>query len=159
MTESIGKRIAQLRTEHGWTQQDLASRLAISRVAISHIESDLSIPSERTITLLAGLYKITPYHLVDGTTYPPAKAERLPGIACSFTALELDLALLENDLMWLINLDKIAGFVWEMPRLKNDIWKKWFPRLDHWSAETDDQSLLENLIEAQKRLSEVCNTI
>jgi transcriptional regulator with XRE-family HTH domain len=58
MLESIGKRIARLRQERGWTQQDLATRLASSRVAVSHIEMDLIIPSERTVTLLAGLFKL-----------------------------------------------------------------------------------------------------
>jgi transcriptional regulator with XRE-family HTH domain len=53
MAESIGKRIALLRKQFGLTQEALSERVAISRVAISHIEMDLSIPSERTITLIA----------------------------------------------------------------------------------------------------------
>src|SRR3954447_18468783 len=36
--ELLGKRVAALRAGLGWTQQDLADRLAISRVAVSHIE-------------------------------------------------------------------------------------------------------------------------
>jgi transcriptional regulator with XRE-family HTH domain len=76
MVETIGKRIAFLRQKNNWTQASLASRLAMSRVAISHIEMDLTIPNERSITLMAGLFKLTPLELVDGTTYPKAKAER-----------------------------------------------------------------------------------
>ena len=104
MLESIGKRIARLRQEHSWTQQEMANRLAISRVAVSHIEMDLSIPSERTVTLLAGVLKLTPYQLVGETTYPPAKIERLPQNVCCYSALELDLALLQNDLEWIESL-------------------------------------------------------
>jgi transcriptional regulator with XRE-family HTH domain len=101
MQETIGKRIARLRQGNGWTQQALSARLAISRVAVSHIEMDLTIPSERTITLIAGLFKIAPHALVEETTYPRAKAERLPEVACCYTTVEMALALLENDLAWL----------------------------------------------------------
>ncbi len=104
--ETIGKRIARLRVERGWTQQALSQRLAVSRVAISHMEMDLTIPSERTITLLAGIFKVKPHDLVEGTTYPRAKAEKLPLVTCSYTAIELGLAVFENDLSWLERLEK-----------------------------------------------------
>jgi transcriptional regulator with XRE-family HTH domain len=38
--ETIGRRPARLRQEQGWTQQTLATRLAISRVTVSHFEID-----------------------------------------------------------------------------------------------------------------------
>ncbi len=101
MYQTIGKRIAQLRNQAGWTQQYLAERLSISRVAVSHIEMDLTIPGERTITLLAGLFKINPHELVASTTYPQAKIDRLPLVACCYTHLEHDIALLSNDMDWL----------------------------------------------------------
>jgi len=104
--EPIGRRIARLRQQLGWTQQALAARLAISRVAVSHIEMDLSLPSERTITLLAGIFKLSPRELVAGTTYPPAKADRLPSVASSYTPAELQVALLEHDLDWLEKVGK-----------------------------------------------------
>ena len=99
--ESLGARIAHLRAARGWTQQDLAERLAASRVAVSHFEMGLALPSERTIVLLAGLFKLEPHDLVEGTNYPAAKAERLPARACRYTEVELQLALLERDLAWL----------------------------------------------------------
>jgi transcriptional regulator with XRE-family HTH domain len=105
MVDSIGKRLAYLRQKHGWTQQSLANRLAISRVAISHMEMDLTIPSERTITLMAGVFKISPIELVEGTTYPRAKAERLPVLTMTYTELELNYALLINDTLWLNRLE------------------------------------------------------
>ena len=85
MEPSLGRRIARLRADLGWTQQDVADRLGVSRVAVSHIESGLSVPSERTITLLAGLFKLEPHELVADTAYPMAKAERLPVVACRYT--------------------------------------------------------------------------
>jgi len=68
--ESFGKRIARLRQQRGWTQERLAERLAVSRVAVSHIEMGLSIPSERTVVLLAGLFDTEPHLLVAGSNYP-----------------------------------------------------------------------------------------
>jgi transcriptional regulator with XRE-family HTH domain len=132
MLESIGKRIARLRQERGWTQQTLSERLAISRVAVSHIEMDLSTPSERTITLLAGLFKTSPYALVEGTTYPQAKIERLPYTACCYTALEMELALLEKDLDWIRRLEGTS--LWE--ECSREIWQTWQPRLAHWTDQT-----------------------
>ena len=95
--ESLARRIAALRTELGWTQQDLADRLAVSRVAVSHIESGQRDPGERTITLLSGLFKMEPWELVAGTAYPQGKTERLPVVTCRYTEVELQLRLLELD--------------------------------------------------------------
>jgi transcriptional regulator with XRE-family HTH domain len=93
MAANLGRRIARLRRELGWTQQELADRLAISRVAVSHVESGVSVPSERTITLLAGVFKLEPVDLVADTDYPVAKAERLPVTAARYTEVELQLRL------------------------------------------------------------------
>ncbi|MFL5804276.1 MAG: helix-turn-helix domain-containing protein [Roseiflexaceae bacterium] len=98
--EPLGQRIARLRARRGWTQQELAERLAASRVAVSHFEMGLAMPSERTVVLLAGLFGQEPHELVAGTSYPAAKAERLPLVACRYTEVELQLALLRRDLEW-----------------------------------------------------------
>jgi transcriptional regulator with XRE-family HTH domain len=107
--EPLGQRIARLRAQRGWTQGDLAERLAASRVAVSHFEMGLALPSERTIVLLAGLFRMEPHELVEGTGYPAAKAERLPAVACRYTEVELQLALLERDLLWLARLPDAAA--------------------------------------------------
>ena len=133
--ETIGQRIGRLRQAHGWTQQALAERIAISRVAVSHIEMDMSTPGERTITLLAGMFKLSPQELVAGTTYPQAKAERLPAVAFSYTALDLDLALLKNDLDWLQRLAASHRH----PRLLEEVRARWLPKLEAWRQEMLDQ--------------------
>jgi len=94
---SLGTRIATHRKALGWTQQELADRLGASRTAVSHLEAGLSTPSERTVAMLAGIFKTEPYDLVAGTGYPTAKAERLPAVACRYTEVELQLRLLEAD--------------------------------------------------------------
>lgn len=92
--ENLGTRVARLRAALGWSQQDLAERVGISRTAVSHLEAALSTPGERTVTLLAGLFKVEPHELVDGTTYPEGKADRLPLVACRYTEVELQLRML-----------------------------------------------------------------
>src|SRR3954454_12698471 len=97
MTDNLGRRIATLRGARGWTQQELADRVGVSRVAVSHIEAGLREPGERTVVLLAGLFKVEPWELAAGTGYPEAKTERLPVVACRYTEFELQLRLLEQD--------------------------------------------------------------
>ena len=98
--ENLGRRIADFRQKLGWTQQDLAERIGVSRVAVSHLEAGMTDPGERTVALLAGVFKVEPHELVGGTTYPPGKSDRLPLVAARHTEVELQLALLDNDLMW-----------------------------------------------------------
>ena len=98
MHESLGDRIAKHRTELGWTQAELAERVGISRVALSHLEAGISTPGERTVALLAGVFKLEPHELVANTGYPVAKAERLPVVAARYTEVEHQLALLDAQL-------------------------------------------------------------
>ena len=148
--ETIGKRIARLRSEHGWTQEALAARIAVSRVAISHIEMDLSVPGERTITLLAGIFILSPHELVEGTTYPVAKSDRLPDIACCYSPLELDIALLENDLMWLTRFE--SGENLQLSREENTL--KWELRLNKWEIDCISERELEKIKKAKEKLAE-----
>ncbi len=104
--ERLGRRIAEHRAKLGWTQQELAERLAVSRVAVSHLESSLSVPGERTVALLAGVFGLEPHELVAGTSYPVAKADRLPLVVARHTELELQLALLDQDLGWIEHTDR-----------------------------------------------------
>src|SRR5437762_10149284 len=97
MADNLGRRIASFRASLGWTQQELADRLGVSRVAVSHIEAGLRDPGERTVALLAGLFKVEPWDLVAGTRYPAAKAERLPVVVCRYTEVKLQLRLLDED--------------------------------------------------------------
>lgn len=149
--------IARLRQDLGWTQQSLSERLAISRVAISHIEMDLTIPSERTITLMAGLFKVTPDFLVAGTTYPEAKRERLPLVVCCYTELELDLAVMENDLAWLDNLTARSST--EYRGLQAQVWGKWHQKLSAWRSNSFDQREVESITAAQEKLAAACSPV
>jgi transcriptional regulator with XRE-family HTH domain len=150
--ETIGQRIARLRQQQGWTQQALAERIGVSRVAISHIEMDLSTPGERTVTLLAGLFKQAPPDLVAGTTYPAAKAERLPLSACSYTPLELALARLQNDFDWL---QRLAGNA-DWPQFAAEIRSQWLPELARWRRLAPDPESQAAIDAAREAVYDAC---
>lgn len=141
MTELLSQRLALLRVKHNLTQQEVADRLAISRVAVSHLEAGLSVPSERTITLLAGLYKCEPLDLVSGTNYPDSKAERLPAVACRYTEVELQLALLEHDIGWLRRITDTPNYTIFMQTVY-DKWALILERLARNSQDRHDQELI-----------------
>lgn len=140
----LGQRIALLRARRGWTQAELAERLAASRVAVSHFEMGLALPSERTIVLLAGVFKLEPHELIAGTSYPLAKAERLPAVACRYTEVELQLALLQRDLVWLARVTDGA--------LRSRVVAEWQAKLAALSESVYDEDERAMLAEAQKAL-------
>jgi transcriptional regulator with XRE-family HTH domain len=134
-TETLGQRIAQLRAERGWTQERLAERIAASRTAVSQFEAGLAIPSERTIVLLAGLFHMEPHALVAGTSYPAAKAERLPGVAPRYTEVELQLALLRRDAEWCA----------QAPAGRQELAARWEPllaELEERAADSEERALV-----------------
>lgn len=139
--ESLGKRIAHLRTARGWTQERLAERLAVSRVAVSHIEMGLTMPGERTVVILAGIFGIEPHMLVAGTSYPIAKRERLPAVVARYTEAEHLQTLLESDLAWLS-----SGA--HRPGLR----QVWLDRLIHARQQTTDINELALLRELEHRV-------
>lgn len=148
----IGQRIARIRQSNGWTQEQLAERIAMSRVAISHIEMGLFVPSERTITLLAGVYKVPPLELVHDTSYPQAKADRLPHVVASYTPRELDLALLKRDIDWLKRIVDVP----ERFRLSAEVLQEWLPQITVWLDGCQNEKERRELIQFRRAL--VANT-
>jgi transcriptional regulator with XRE-family HTH domain len=155
MPESLGDRIARLRVARGLTQQELAERIAVSRVAISHLEMGLQIPSERTVALLAGVFGCEPHELVAGTRYPDAKAERLPPVVARYTLIDRELLLLERDLDWL---DRLAHLP-QSNGLAYETLHGWLDRLARLIDGQPDRHAAQRLIaaqrEVQRRLTEI----
>lgn len=149
---SLGLRIAVLRAERGWTQQRLADRLGISRVAVSHLETDVNPPGERTVALLAGLFRMEPHELVAGTTYPDAKADRLPLVVNRWTEVEHRLALLEADLWWLDRMGRLD----EADRAEVDArLARWDDELTLLGAASVDPAERDQVAAARRRLGDV----
>jgi len=135
--ETLGKRIARLRNQRGWTQERLAERLAVSRVAVSHIEMELTVPSERTVVLLAGIFDMEPWQLVADSNYPLPKRERLPAVTSRYTHTELLTHLLHNDIAW-----TGTGAV------RPGLWDVWLDRLEQARAmcrSQDEREVLDEL--------------
>ena len=56
MNIELGNRLAKLRKEHGYSQEELADKLSISRQAISKWENGESDPSTENLIALSKLY-------------------------------------------------------------------------------------------------------
>ncbi len=141
--ERLGRRIAAHRAKLGWTQQELAERLAVSRVAVSHLESSLSVPGERTVALLAGVFGLEPHELVAGTDYPVAKADRLPLVVARHTELDLQLALLDQEVGWIEHTPDAHALA---------LIESWQARLGVLAADLHDRSEQVTAGEALERL-------
>jgi putative transcriptional regulator len=58
MAPTIRNRVKELRTERGWTQQQLADAVGVSRQSINSIECDRYIPSLPLALLFSRVFKI-----------------------------------------------------------------------------------------------------
>lgn len=63
---SIGKMIAALRKEQGWTQVDLAEKLNISDKTISKWESEAGYPEFTMLPQLANMFDVSLDYLMTG---------------------------------------------------------------------------------------------
>ena len=66
MAHSIGKTIAKLRKEKGWTQIELAEKLKVSDKAVSKWEKDDAFPSVEFFPVLASLFGVSIDFLMTG---------------------------------------------------------------------------------------------
>ena len=74
---SIGKTIAALRKEKGWTQVELAEKLQVSDKAVSKWEKDDAFPSVEFFPALAELFGVSIDYLMlvaDGATVSAVSA-------------------------------------------------------------------------------------
>ena len=146
--QPLGRRIGDLRRKLGFTQQQVADRVAISRVGLSHIESCLSHPSERTVLLLAGLFKVDPYDLVADTDYPLARAERLPAVVAQHTPAEL-----VHDIV-----EALAGALVEADsRTRDAAFAPWRLRIDAEVEICNDAAELALYRGARRRIADFCS--
>ena len=57
MTPTLRNRVRELRTERGWTQQELADAVGVSRQSINSIERERYIPSLPLALMFARVFK------------------------------------------------------------------------------------------------------
>lgn len=144
--DPFGRRIAKQRAELGWTQARLAERIAVSRVALSHLEAGMTVANERTVVLLAATFGLEPHELVAGTDYPSAKADRLPLVVARHTEVDLQLARLASDVAWIERL-RTAGAP-APRRVVLDVLDGWRARLSALEAATVEASERRRVVDA-----------
>jgi putative transcriptional regulator len=59
MPPTVKTRVRELRLAHGWTQEELAALLGVSRQSINSIENDRYIPSLPLALTVARLFKVS----------------------------------------------------------------------------------------------------
>ena len=66
----LAEKIALLRRQNGWSQEELANQLNVSRQAVSKWEGGMSIPDLDKILKLSALFEVsTDYLLKDGCSH------------------------------------------------------------------------------------------
>lgn len=78
---TLAEKIMRLRRQRGWSQEELAERLGVSRQAVSKWEGAQSVPEPEKIVQLSDLFGVTTDYLLrdsvvdDGPPPPPAAAK------------------------------------------------------------------------------------
>lgn len=91
---NYGERIAELREQRGWTQEELATSVGITRAALSHYENRRK-PDFETLTRLADLFDVSIDYLIGRTTLEKSVLD--PEVRSFVDGLELsDQDLLER---------------------------------------------------------------
>ena len=65
ITKKFGRRILQLRTEQGWSQEELADQADLHRTYISGLERGVKNPTIKVILKLAKAFSISPSEMLD----------------------------------------------------------------------------------------------
>ena len=60
----IGEKITALRKKNGWSQEELADKMNVSRQAVSKWESDQTIPDLDKVLILSKLFNVTTDYLL-----------------------------------------------------------------------------------------------
>lgn len=93
-----GNRIAELRDQRGWTQEELAQSIGITRAALSHYEKNRRKPDFEILTKLADKFEVSIDYLIGRTNQP--KLEMDPEVREFVDHLELS----DSDLLDRLNL-------------------------------------------------------
>ena len=152
MENTLGKRIAQLRREKEWKQEELAEMMGVSPQAVSKWENDLACPDITLLPKLAKVFEVSVDELLSGKAEPIVKmmpAEERKDIKDMMLRMVVDSSAGDkvriNLPMALVQLAVEMGM--EMPQLSgNDVLKK----VDlHQIMELARQGAMGNLLEVE----------
>ena len=69
MRKQIGEKLKELRNENGWTQQQVADRIGVSRVNYTRYETGASQPDFEILVKLADLFDVSLDYIFDRKKY------------------------------------------------------------------------------------------
>ena len=99
MIRVIGERLAEVRKDHGDTQQDLAHILNVTKFTISNWEQEKSVPSHELLVRICRYYDVSADYLLGLSNIDPAYVQRQR--LSQFTAEEAaELKRVERYLIW-----------------------------------------------------------
>ncbi len=99
MIKLICQRLAEVRKDHGDTQQGLADKLNVTKFTISNWEQEKSVPSHELLVKVCRLYSVSADYLLGISDIDPAYAQRRR--LEQFTPEELaELKRVERYLIW-----------------------------------------------------------
>ena len=95
----IGERLAEVRKDHGDTQQQLGDKLHVTKFTISNWEQEKSVPSNEALAKICRIYNVSADYLLGIVDADPAFYHRSEKL---FSKAELEeLEKYENYLIWL----------------------------------------------------------
>jgi len=95
----LGERLAEVRKDHGDTQQALADRLNVTKFTISNWEQEKSEPSHELLVKICKFYDVSSDYLLGITDLDPAYTQRRRKEQFSTEELEI-LRRVERYLLW-----------------------------------------------------------
>lgn len=86
----LGQRIYELRTALGWSQVDLAKKLAVAKQTVSNWENDNIQPSVEMLVRLAKIFGVTTDYLLGLEEVPRLSVEGLPSNVIAHISLLIE---------------------------------------------------------------------
>ena len=80
---TLGEKLQKLRKARGWTQEELAEKVGVSRQSLSKWESDGALPDTANVIVLADLFGVTTDYLLRAVipdAAAPAEAPAAPAV-------------------------------------------------------------------------------
>lgn len=107
---TLSKKITEERKKKGWSQEDLADKLGISRQAVSKWESSSSVPDLQKVVQMAELFGVSTDYLLKDNECPNEKLEQKEEELYRLTLEEANsfLEMKQNASLWIANATSIC---------------------------------------------------
>jgi transcriptional regulator with XRE-family HTH domain len=102
---NFSRRFKRLRESRGWTQEDAAERLGVSRPTIAGYESEEKnrIPRQETLHKIAKLFNVSIDYLLSGSDKPMINDQAKSAVMEAYDRLPLEKKKLIDDMIKALN--------------------------------------------------------